>query len=487
MTMTRFHSSLGVLRGALSATSATGSTFAGDAQSRSRLRLLRAVPGVLLLSLLACTSPDATVPPQVEASPPVSALSYRVRLDPDNPRRLAARLDLSGQNASDRTAFVRGIGFGLSSQVTSPACDGTALAETAPGQWKVPEQCSDLSWSIEVEDATANEVDSSRQTSLYFPSTGWWLLSEPTSLLRLDDTDDDTVHSLRIEGLSGTDSIAGATQLADGSWRLPPIGSAPEFFAFGTLSLQNHELGRMRTTYVIDDVDRFQRLPLLDMHSKALSYLADVFQVPPTLPERDRHLLVVWLGIDEARGEAGGAAGSRSFLANYIDGDEENLALNAARTMLVIAHEQAHQLNDLMWQGGPPGPTWLGESLAHYYGLMALARSGLPEEVIARPMNAFIDVDRPVEVGLIEYNRRYIGGDQEAYGMFYAQGATFWAEADRILRSGPNAHEGLDALIPAFLRSTDSAGDGLPESFRTLLIEHGGAEMDALIKKFVGE
>lgn len=442
---------------------------------------------VMLAVLVACTAQEMADSTEESAPAVPSGLAYSVRLDPDNPRSLSARLDLSRHTTPDRTVFVRGTSFGLASQVAAPTCDGLELRETSEGEWSVPDRCSELAWLIEVDDATPNGVDSSLQKSLYFSDTRWWLLSEPTSLLRLSGNEGDERLSLRIEGLLSPDSTAGATRLEDGSWRLPSVDSAPEFFAVGNLSLQSHDLGRMRTTYVIDDLDRFQRLPLLDMHRQALAYLADVFQVPPTLPDADRHLLVMWLGIDEALGEAGGAAGSRSFLANYIDGDEDNLALNAARTMLVVAHEQAHQLHDLMWRGGPPVPTWVGESLAHYFGLMALARSGLPEDVVARPMNAFIDVDRPVEAGLVEYNRRYDAGDHEAYGMFYTQGATFWAEADRILRSASPGDGGLDAAMPEFLASTDSIGDGLPESFRRVLVERGGSDMENLIERYVGD
>jgi hypothetical protein len=466
MTRTQRRATLGVQPGLPSGacSAKTGGLWVREGTSvllAGRLLSAVAVPAVLA----ACSTLGPT--PIVDGSAPSArpALEYSVRVDPDNPRRLSARLDLSRETTPNRTAFVRGMTFGLASQVISPACDGVELMENGVGQWIVPDPCSDLSWSIEVEEAMPNGVDSSLQKSLYFSDMRWWLFSEPTSLLRLSSAKGGELPSLRIEGLASSDSIAGATQLEDGSWRLPPISSAPEFFAFGKLSLQRHNLERMHTTYVVDDLDRFQRLPLLDMHERVLGYLADVFQVPPTLSDGDRHLLVVWLGID----------------------DEENLALNAARTMLVVAHEQTHQLHDLMWGGGPPVPTWVGESLAHYYGLMALARSGLPADVVARPMDAFIDADRPVQVGLVEYNRRYAAGDQDAYGMFYAQGATFWAEADRILRSASPAQRGLDALMPEFLRSADSAGDGLPESFRQLLVGHGGAEMSELIERFVGE
>lgn len=442
---------------------------------------------VVLAAAAACTppGPEPAIGEEAPRTPPT--LDYRVQVDPASPRRLSARLDLSRETGAGRIAFVRGLQFGLASQVDAPACDGVPLVAAGDGQWRVPDRCAALTWSILVEDARPGGADASLQRSLYFPDAGWWLLSEPTSLLRLAETADAPSLALRVEGVSGPDAIAGATPVGEGRWRLPPVGSAPEFFAFGALSLQRHDLGRLHATYVIDDPARFERLPLLDMHRQALGYLAEVYQVPPALPAEDRHLLVMWLGIDASLGEAGGAAGSRSFLANYIVGEDGDADLDAARTMLVLAHEQSHQLHDLMWRGGPPVPTWLGESLAHYHGLMALARSGLSPDVIARPMDAFIDADRPVEVGLVEYQRRYDAGDQEAYGQFYVQGATFWSEADRILRAASPEQAGLEALMPAMLAIRDADGIGLPASLRRLLVERGGPEMERLIQRYVGD
>lgn len=440
-----------------------------------------------LVVLGGCTAPRSITANGDSGSSTVQSYTgYTIYVDPETPSRLTAQLDLPRKHNANRTVFVRGMNFGLASQVSSPSCDGTELTTTHDGQWNVPDDCLRLSWLIELQDAIPNSVDSSAQNSLYFPDAGWWLLSEPTSLLRLSNNENGALLSLRIEGLLKSSTAVGATQIKDSAWRLPPIGSAPEFFAFGNLSLQRHDVGRVHTTYVIDDNDRFRRLPLLELHKRALEYLADVYQVPMDLPDRDRHLLVVWLGIDESHGEAGGAAGSRSFLANYIDGDEGNLSLNAARTMLVLSHEQAHQLHDLMWRGGPPVSTWVGESMAHYYGLKALARSGLPDDVVEVPMKVFIDPRRTIEAGLVEYNRRHDAGDPEAYGMFYLQGATFWAEVDRLLLAASSEQDGLDALIPEFLRSSGT-GDGLPASFQALLLERGGPEMRALLSHFVGD
>jgi hypothetical protein len=454
-----------------------------------------AVAPVWLAASLAClaltgcmergTQKPATAADETALQPQQFA-GYTVHVDPDNPQRLLARLDLSSHDGTDRTAHVRGLNFGLVSQVADPSCDEVSLLATGDGQWAIPDDCCMLSWFIDMEPTAPNGVDTSLQRSLVFSGGDWWLLSEPTSLLRISGPDRESMLRVRFEGLPESSRIAGATRVEQGVWRLPGLNHAPEFFAFGNLVLEQHDVGRLQATYVIDDQDRFGRLNLPALHRQALAYLANVFQVPTDLPAADRHLLVIWLGIDESLGHAGGAAGSRSFLANYVDGGDEGLDMNLARTMLILAHEQTHQLHDLTWPGGTPGPTWLGESIAHYYGLKALARSGLPDEVVGVVMNFFIDPTRPVEAGLVEYERRYEAGDTDAYQMFYAQGATFWSEVDRVLLSVAPASGGLDALIPDFVQSPAS-DEGLPRSFQQLLLEQGGEEMRDLLARYVGE
>jgi len=410
---------------------------------------------------------------------------YRVLSDPADPTILRVSLTLDRADVHERTAYVRGTEWGLTSQVEAPRCGDQLLAPLGSGSWTVPGGCQVLEWTIRVQEARPNTANASRQATWYFPDGRWWLLSEPTSLLRTDPEPAGGDLPLRIEGLGERAIQIGAVVLEEGGWRLPPPGSAPEFFVFGEPEVRGHEMGGFRITYVLDDPGPWDRLPLGEGHEGALQYLATVFPVPPDLPEAHRHLLVIWLGIDEALGEAGGAAGSRSFIANYVDGNDQDLELNAARTLLILAHEQVHQLIDLALLGGPPLPTWVGESLAHYYGIEALARTSLPESVIALVADFFIDPARPVEAGLMELGRRHGEGDPTAYPMFYLQGATFWSEVDRQLSEADPRGPGLDGLIPTLL-ATLEGGPGLPADFTRLLRERGGPAMDDILARYVG-
>lgn len=444
-----------------------------------------AVAAAATLALLAaCTPPGATSTADATEVPPPDP-GYTVTVDPADPLRLYARLDLPSHADGPRTAYVRGTSLGPGAQVRMPACDGEALAAAGEQAWTLPTDCRRLSWTIEARPAIANAEDAAGQASLHFPEPGWWLLAEPSALLRVEGPLSQIDLPLVVEGLAEGDVVLGGRRQGAG-WRVPSVDHAPEFFVFGTLQQRHGTVGSVEVTHVVDDVARFERLPLVDLHAQALGYLAGVFQVPAELPGEDRRLLVVWLGIDESVGEAGGAAGSRSFLANYVDGDADGIALNAARTLLVLAHEQVHQLHDLMWRGGAPLPTWMGEGLAHYYGLKALARSDLPPEVVARAMQAYIDPTRPIDAGLVEYQRRHASGDAEAYEMFYFQGATLWSEVDRLLREAAPEADGLDALVPEILQLHGS-GDGMPEALQARLLALGGEPMAELLARLVGE
>ena len=183
---------------------------------------------------------------------------------------------------------------------------------------------------------------------------------------------------------------------------------------------------------------------------------------------------------------ASGAAGSRSFLANYMDGDPDNLEINAARTVLILAHEQVHQLVGLLRPSGSPFPIWLGESLAHYYGLKALARGPLPRQIVSSVSDHFIDPTREVEAGLVDLCRHHLQGDPSAYPLFYTQGATFWSELDSALKEANLAGAGLDDVVPALL-ATSSAGCGLPTEFMAPLREKAGGAIDEILTRYVGE
>lgn len=411
-----------------------------------------------------------------------TAAQYTVASDTRRPTDLVVNLKLPAGDGQPRKLVARGTAWGLESQVGAPRCGKTLLRRDNDGMWIAPGSCREVTWNVHPKKVRDGIADVSEQASLFFRQQGWTLLSEPTSLLRLEG--DLLPSTLSIATQSGRHALLGATSVGETIWRVPSTNNAPEFFVVGKVNARTRNVGPFHVRYVADDLTRVERLALEAVHERALRYLARVLPPPATLPASERALLVVWVGIHEGSGRAGGSAGSRSFVANYVFGKRDSEPVNAARTLMVLAHEQFHQLADMVKGDLAPRPVWLGESLAQYYGLKALAEASpgpAAESVRAR----FIDPSRAVTAGLVELDRRHAAKDPSAYPLFYEQGATFWAAIDEALRRSSDDAHGLDALIPDLLRSSIE-GRSLPTEFVARLRSSIGTRADELLATYVG-
>lgn len=337
-----------------------------------------------------------------------------------------------------------------------------------------------MSWTVRFVTAQPGKVDASEQKSVYFPRGPWWLLSDPTSLLRLQG--DEAPSTLSIVFASTPMPQLGATAIDNGGWRVPSLNNAPEFYVFGNLKTVEHKVDGFLIRHVADNIDRVQRLGLVRAQEAAWRYLSAITPPPADAPSEDRQLLVIWLGVRD-RDMAGGAAGSRSFVANYF---EQSEPMPQALTLTILAHEQQHQLVDMVRGDRPPLPVWVGESLAQYYGLKALALSGLGLKAIAAVRSRYIDSARPVTAGLVEWQRRHDKGDPAAYPLFYQQGATFWALLDAAVQKASADKQSLDTFMPQLLTAEFGAGGQLPEAFLALLRSVAGPPIDEILAKYVG-
>lgn len=410
----------------------------------------------------------------------VAQAQYTITVDPKRPSTASASLDLTTSRGTERTLIVRGVDWGLRSQVTDPRCGTQPLATAGPAMWKVPPDCTKASWTVRFVTAQPGQVEASEQKSVYFPTGPWWLLSDPTSLLRLQG--DEAPSTLAIV-FSGTPMPQlGATAIDNGRWRVPSLNNAPEFYVFGNLKSVEHDVDGFLVRHVADNIDRVQRLGLVRAQEDAWRYLSAIMPPPADTRPQDRQLLIVWLGVRD-RKMAGGAAGSRSFVANYF---EQSEPLPQALTLSILAHEQQHQLVDLVRGNRPPLPLWVGESLAQYYGLKALDQSGLDMKAIAEVRDRYVDAARPVTAGLIEWQRRHDKGDPAAYPLFYRQGATFWALLDAAVQKARANAQSLDTFMPQLLTAEFGADGQLPHAFVVRLRSVAGPSIDDMLAKYVG-
>lgn len=406
---------------------------------------------------------------------------YEVRLA-DGGKHLSISWTPPSDGAAPLKLAPRGVAWGLKPQVSDVRCGEDPLPQDSAGYWLAPADCPKVTWRVVPDPVPPEGADASEQRTLAVGPTPWILLAEPTSILRPLGADGATT----IRSAPGSPRLFGATRSARGVFRVPPVNSGPEFYVVGRTDLTRRRLGQLEITYAADDADRVEQLRLEALHASALSYLSQVLPLPQAAAPVDRSLLVVWLGVSESRGGAGGAAGSRSFLANYVLGSPANNGRNTALTMMILAHEQFHQLADVIRSDLPPQPStvWFNESIAHYYGLKALMAADTSEDAKA-VWDKFIDRERVVEHGLVELNRRYESGDQAVYNLFYSQGATFWYEIDTAIKAATRGEKSLDDYLVELLCDPMASDGGLSPAFIEQLRGVADDDVDRILSKYV--
>lgn len=360
----------------------------------------------------------------------------------------------------------QGAAQGLAPQIVRPHCDEHALLEQE-ARWLKPAGCRRVDWQIRFDVAQFGREDPARHRSLYFPDRSWWLLSAATSLLR--PPDDGQAH------LAVNASVLGGGEPVEGAWPLPDSGAAPAFFAIGNAAGTTVGVQRVRVTHVADSPATVWRMGLIALQRRAIAWLAEVMRV-----KSQERLLVVWLGMDRTVGKISDASGDRSFISCYRPGD----ARGSTVSLMMLAHEQFHQLAALDYQASHPA--WYGESLAQFYALRAMMRLGSHPREVQALHRRFIDAARPLEAGLLDWQRRYEAGDAAAYPQFHTQGATFWHQLDALLRLASSGRYGLDQDLPALLGTATAEASPLPMALRRQWREMAGPAVDALIQRYLG-
>ena len=408
-----------------------------------------------------------------------AAAQYEVKINPGT-RQLELELALP-PHADPVEVSARGAGWGLQSQVQDVKCGKESLERRANGAWIVPAECRRVSWTVIPDLISDGGADPSKQRTLAVGSGPWFLLAEPTSLLRPLGRSGPS----SISDTSRSDRLVGATPVGSDHYEVPAANHAPEFYVLGPAAVVERTVGDFDVTYVADEPSRVRRLRLDQLHAKALSYLSAVVRLPKSNPDPSRSLLVIWLAAGQLRGPLGGAAGSRSFVANYVIDKAADEKRNRSMTLAITAHEQFHQLVDMLRGEQSPLPVWLSESLAQYYALKALLHAD--DSQAAREIrNEFIDPARAVSQRLLELNRRHASGDRSAYTRFYSEGATLWGAVDSAITAATHGEQSLDDYVKELLVS-QLPGDGtLPRHFIDRLQQVAGPQINQIFEKYVG-
>lgn len=386
---------------------------------------------------------------------------------------------------------VRGEDWGLINQVEDPQCNNVPLSKNQSGHWIVPASCSIVTWTVQPKHIPVGDVDTSLQETIFIPNTKekTILLSEPTSLLRIENEEESIITANQPTILLGASVRNNNETLKDSPiWSVPAYSNAPEFYLIGDVNTDKTEIGEINVTYYSDNVELTNHLQLKEQHRKLLSFLVQSI-MPNNISQQTKSndLLVIWIGNNEKNNFIGGAAGNRSFVANYIYGDSPTSNEKNIKTLLVTAHEQFHQLVDIMREKNASQPAWVEEGLAQYYGLKALKTlKGHDDKAVDNIFASFIAPNAPVDSTFKVLNEKFKQGDHSVYPLFYSQGATFWYQFDNLLLQETDGEYGLDDLIPLLVKSKPDVNGGLPKEFVSKVTTIGGNSVQQLLQKYVG-
>ncbi len=379
---------------------------------------------IAMCLLWACSD---TYAPLVDTQQP----AYSVIIEADNPLIAKVSLTLEEDRSAPVQLVSRAESLGTISQIKDVICQDQIITPDENLTWSIPPQCSMVRWDVEFDAPKPSSVQPSQQRSLYMRS-GWWLLSAPTSLLRIESHSRDIPVVILVSNRPAVQRT------------LRTINAPPNFYVLGPAPAKSSSVAKLGLTYFGEDLETVFNVINPEKHKEAMRYFKAVIGPEKTRMVSD--LSVVWFGVPRDRREVSGAAGYDTILANFIIPEDKPKEAEQFMSLALVFHEQFHQLDS------GSHPVWMGESLANYYALKALKRVFPENESADSIWNRFINTERPITLGLLAIERE-ISEDQNSqnYGHLYTQGATFWAELDETIQQHSTQGESLDSFMPAIM------------------------------------
>lgn len=380
-------------------------------------------------------------------------LHYELTLD--SPIRGKARVRLHLPTQADKSPFILyspATEMGLTSQVYNVTCEGKTYLLQKQGVWTVPRACKKVTWDIQLLRGMPNQVDAARQESLYLDGSIWWIIATPTALLKLKGKEKATITVYGPACDKTAETIA--KKLYTGI--LPHDWQAPEFIAIDPCHQHQRQSLIPGLRFVVDNPVRFEKLNLDKHYAPVFAYLTRLTGTHETVISSP--ITVIWLGRATSLGAIGGAAGHHSFVANYLVGtDAHKIEEEAAHTLMVVTHEQFHQLTSLVRHAALPLPTWINESLAQYYALKALrTHARFTPHTMAKLEKPFLSALPAENISLLEAEKRY-KKERQLYSLFYTKGSAFWHQVDQLIHAATG--DNLDHYLPHILQ-TEFVGEG---------------------------
>lgn len=394
---------------------------------------------------------------------------YLIQITSPAASKVEISLDLSDTSPTNSVVphlVSRSGQLGLRSQIRDVRCGSRPLRSDDIG-WIVPGDCKVASWTIVPEPPRDNGILASDQQSFWLPS-GWGVISDPTSILRL-------------AGWRGFSKVRLARQgrvsdLAD----LPPADAAPAFYVVGDAPIRKLGGSGFFLDVVADDSQAADGMVDGQIHMAALRYFRRI--LPPANRRNLPHMRLVLIAAPPDERSIGGAAGYDTIIVNYLKGKDISPEYDRHTPQLIALHEQFHQIV------ATPLPLWANESLAHFYALKAMHRDRRLRPAAIRLWTRCCSRQLPPGPGLITVQDQVAStGDYSNYHLFYGKGAAFWGLLDTRLRVASRGSRGLDRALPTILdRGFDPRGRPTP-AFLSALAPLKEAEVKSLIARYLDD
>lgn len=396
---------------------------------------------------------------------------YDIRIDAQAPNTARVTLTLPHFDPLDPAVprlISTGEQTGTHLQLHDIRCDGKPLKTSGRGQWDLPLTCKTASWTMDFKAVGPEGIVASKRQSLHLKTPkDWWIISGPSSLLRLQPAPE------------RVDVVIAAPNRQLVLESMPGLKLPPAYFVVGDAPSHTVKTNGLSLTYIADDLKRIETTVHVADHMRGLDYFRRILN-SANYGDIPKDLTVVWLGIARNKGESGGAAGYDTLLVNYIKSGGPPQKRDLLLPLATVLHEQFHQLT----RGNLPA--WVNESLANYYAFKALGRIYPDQADVAAARAAFLRPNAKIDLGLIDVQRRIEKDhDFSKYSLFYTQGAAFWQAVNQALVKATNGGKSLDDVLPAIMTSSYSDDVVLPPHVEDALSAIPKAELNALVAKYL--
>ena len=387
-----------------------------------------------------------------------STVTFELEVDPAKPEIGSFSADTSA--LEEITLLPPRTLTGLTDKLLAIQCTQKGSKRTVSYNNQI--RCDRFEWKIPFKSVDNLDRDVSEQISI-FSQVGWWALFEWDMIPRIEEVSDilvcahiDSEHNER------------------NCQKLPTLNQPPMIMVWGKPSAELHESRAIFRIFTDSEGSTLTNKKNRQRVFKQYQYLKELF---PSKESKTKSVDLAWVGIQESKGIVGGAAGAKSFVANYAVRSRQVTDDSKERLFWISGHEMFHMITPQRY------PLWVSESLAHYYGYKSLAQYDVPS---FNPLDEWKEKRSQIAIGdtglytaNIEVTKNR---NMQFYGLFYEKGAAFWYELDSLLQ---RKNHSLDQYLPLLGKSNVPSERLSDEFIETISRIAGKQKIQQLLSEYL--